>query len=315
MVTIQYISYEKKKFENMECSTLAEPTSLDTFDINIIDLSDSKLWKNKSANMDELNDKADLINIQKMISESSQTKIIYLFPQNLRYSYFYAYNSSHYNSCEDLKNMLSEMSYILAKFLKIPYEGSIFSFIYEKNKTKISNFSFASDFYFIDSFGQFEHITQSEKSNRLTTIRYEGVVFSTLNFNMSEEIIAFLNILGYLDEKEEFPDWLENYSFSDDSTLKQNLETLNVEVKELKNKIIQTQSDLEINRDFKRILISNGDYLVKKTFEILDAIFNTDLSKFEDKKEMDFLFGFNGTTFIGEIKGISTNAKEKMFHN
>lgn len=49
MLKIQYISHLGRRIAKYICSTLAEPLSLDSFDINIIDLNDKYIWTNSTS--------------------------------------------------------------------------------------------------------------------------------------------------------------------------------------------------------------------------------------------------------------------------
>lgn len=60
---------------------------------------------------------------------------------------------------------------------------------------------------------------------------------------------------------------------------------------------------------YKSILITNGDKLVNVVTEILENIFEISLKDFIDNKREDFLFEKDGVTYIGEVKGITTNVK------
>ena len=68
---------------------------------------------------------------------------------------------------------------------------------------------------------------------------------------------------------------------------------------------------LKENLRYKSILYSNGDDLVRVVFEILENILDCDLSKFEDIKKEDFLIKKDNYTFIGEIKGVTSNVKNE----
>ena len=75
--------------------------------------------------------------------------------------------------------------------------------------------------------------------------------------------------------------------------------------------IAVAQEKLKQNDRFKSILYSSGAELVNVVFDILQRILSCDLSEFIDEKREDFRIKKNEVTFIGEIKGISTNVKSE----
>ena len=46
-------------------------------------------------------------------------------------------------------------------------------------------------------------------------------------------------------------------------------------------------------------------------FEIIEELFEISLKEFIDKKNEDFNFKKDGITYIGEIKGVTTNVKNE----
>ena len=70
-LNIQYISYSGNLLtELFKVNTLNLPESFDDYEINILDLSDENLWKNKGNNANYLDCFQDVDNIGKMINNS-----------------------------------------------------------------------------------------------------------------------------------------------------------------------------------------------------------------------------------------------------
>ena len=65
------------------------------------------------------------------------------------------------------------------------------------------------------------------------------------------------------------------------------------------------------NLRYKSVLFETGEALVIVVFEILEKMLKYDLSSFVDEKDEDFRIIFNDVTFIGEIKGITSNVKSE----
>lgn len=68
---------------------------------------------------------------------------------------------------------------------------------------------------------------------------------------------------------------------------------------------------LEENAKYKSILYTNGDELVQVVFSILEQLLDCDLSHFVDEKKEDFLIKKESCTFIGEIKGVTSNVRSE----
>ena len=79
----------------------------------------------------------------------------------------------------------------------------------------------------------------------------------------------------------------------------------------MKDKNIKLQEQLNKNLEYKSILYTNGDELVKVVLEILDEILEYDSSEFVDEKREDFLIKKEDITFVGEIKGLSSAVKNE----
>ena len=62
---------------------------------------------------------------------------------------------------------------------------------------------------------------------------------------------------------------------------------------------------------YKSILVNNANELTKVIYEIIEYIFDVDLSSFVDMKKEDFLFEKNNISYIGEIKGVTSNVRSE----
>lgn len=237
-----------------------------------------------------------------MIHDAKKTKIIFVFPQNLTYD-------CKYNSYQ-LKNVLDDFSYLIYNYLDIPHGfRESLSLGFENNKTIINESVITSSFYFRDEF--YEILTRTVDSDKITTIKNGNMVYTTLNLSSYEEMQAFIDSIKLVKVQEEIPQWLEEYSFYDDEDQKANLIAFEKQIEEIKKSIKNTESVLKRNERIKSILISTGDELVEQIFYIFKDIFKVDLSHFKDEKKEDFLFEYENTTFIGEIKGVNSGVLKK----
>ena len=305
-MNIQYISNQKANIQNVECSTIDSPKSFDTFDINIIDFNSREIWRNKNDNTRWINEINDFKNLNDMIKHSAKCIIIIVIPQNLIFSYNY-YNNA-YRKSEQLKNIIkTDFKNIFSEYLGI----NAISLSYENNETLTENLKIKSSFYFSDH--DFEVLTKSIGSNKDTTIKYneDNLIVTTLHISNYDEIISFLKAVRLIDSINELPEWVKEYTFYDDASLKESNKEINGKIEQLQLEKNKNISLIEKNNCYKSILISSGDDLVKTVFDILGKILDQNFEDFTDIKKEDFRFEYNNTLFIGEIKGVNENVKNK----
>lgn len=156
-------------------------------------------------------------------------------------------------------------------------------------------------------------MTYSKDSEKTTSISCnDNLIITTLDLIKDKEpaiLFDYLKKIGLIKEKVEFPDWLYKYNFYDDETQKSNIEEAKEQIKIQKEIINQAYKKIQDNMRYKSILCNNSDALVEVVFEILEFIFDISLDEFNDEKQEDFLFKKDGITYIGEIKGVTSNIK------
>ena len=113
-----------------------------------------------------------------------------------------------------------------------------------------------------------------------------------------------------LENKEEFPEWMEGIKMFDDNEQLKTIEKNNEIIKDANDNISKAMDAINKNNRYKSILYTNGDELVEVVFEILEEMLGCDLSEFHDKKKEDFNFKIGEKIFIGEIKGVTPNVKK-----
>ena len=310
MKKIQLVTYEPSEFKNygnkIDIKDFNKLEALDNYEINVIDLSSKEIWCNKSTidNKPTLNCMMsnDFISIKKMISNSKKSKIVICLPQNINY---------HWRYHQEFGNMqLKDMIPIFSKILEqlIPIEG--LNIVYENSSTIIGKDYIKASFYFDND--EFSKLTISNDSEKLTSISCENIIITSLNViqNANSNILDnYLYEIGLLNDDVEYPDWLYKYNFNDDEIQKNNIEQAKEQIKIQKDIIDQSNKKLQENLRYKSILYNNSDRLVEIVFEIIEYIFDTSLSDFNDEKKEDFLFKKDSITYIGEIKGVTSNVK------
>lgn len=319
---IQIITYDTSKYKEYpetiyKISKLGEIQALDDFEICIIDLSSKLLWEYNGTEPINVNCYKDLLTIREAIINSKRTKMVIVLPQNEKISYNKTYeytgNSKHYyyTSTVQLKDNKNNMLKIIKDKL---FEIAGIGLSFEKTKTNIGNKSIDADFNFVNYIeNQFEVITISKSSKKATSIRKNNVILTTLKIlDNIENIREFIN--NYCKEekeKEEIPEWINNIKFFNDEQLSQEKSENIKMIEKLEEENEKLDKQLEKNLEYKSILYTNSDELVKVVLEILDEILEYDSSGFEDEKKEDFLIKKGDVTFVGEIKGLSSAAKNE----
>lgn len=303
---IQMLTYGKgaKNFEgqDMVINTFHDAQSLDEFEINIINLNSSLVWKNTDNGKNKINAENDLRSLSSMIRNCMKTQIIIMFPRNMDFEYYY-YGGRYTRSCE-LKDMLMTTVKEILPVLHSPLRG--LELYYENTKTKIGLKEIEASFHFYD---HEETLLKSIKSNKATTIKWREMILTTLNLKDYDDTIAFLSTINLLSQKEAIPEWAKTIKMFDDNIQSSIIEANRLAIQEAEENIGKAQDVLDKNNEYKSILYTQGDELVKVVFEIIEQMFGCDLSNFEDKYDEDFLFQAGGFTFIGEIKGVTPNVK------
>jgi hypothetical protein len=100
-------------------------------------------------------------------------------------------------------------------------------------------------------------------------------------------------------------------NYFDDDEQKKSIIQNQGQIQVLNDKIRNASDKLKQNEKYKSILITNGNDLVTVVFEMLEKMLNCNLSNFSDEKKEDFLIKKENITFIGEIKGITSNVKSE----
>ena len=311
MKKIQIITYNPKNFscldQEIDINNFNNLKSLDNYEINVFDLNNDHIWINRSkiegAPTGDLVLSNDLISIEKMIFNRSETKILVCLPQNLNYTYEY-YDKKYF--CE-LKNIINIMKSVLKQITDVDING----LYYENTYTEINGMSIQGAFVFPD---YEDSITKSKDSQKNTTINRYDIIFTALNLfeeKNTDVLIEFLKHIGVIDKQIEYPKWLQEYKFNDDQQLQDTIENAEAEIKKLNQKISESKNKLDENMKYKSILVTNSDELTKVIYEILEYIFEINSSTFVDEKKEDFLFDKEDICYIGEIKGVTSNIKSE----
>jgi len=313
---IQIITEQKiaRSAQNITQSPFATPRSLDEFDVNIIDLSCESLWYNVGDNIRNIDKLDDFLSIQTMVMKKKKAKIIFVFPKNIYFHYCYSYNSAaeqyEYKKRKFIKYAIQQIySDIIAYILPQGITG--IQVFFEPTETTIGPYKLTADFHFETAYPA---LTKSCYSEKMTTIKIsdEEIYITALNITSSNDLLmCFLNYMFNDIKKSVAPEWMTDIRFDDDVNQAAIIEDISNNIKTEQDRIRLAQSKLEQNARYKSILYTNGNELVEVVFNILEQLLDCDLSKFIDERKEDFLIQKASCTFIGEIKGVTSNVKNE----
>ena len=308
---IQVITENKELKDNNDSifiSDYGSPRAMDDFDINVIDLSYESLWESNERQIMSLNRNNDLSSISNMVNNSENAIIVYVYPQNISYHYYRM--DGKYKNNRKLKDIINSFGGVIRICEGLP-DGFEPHVLFEPTITRIGNKNYEADFHFEQIFGKC--LTESETSKKPTTVRYyNNIVVTTLDICKSiYDIEEFIGCILPDDKNNDIPDWLKEYEFGNDNEQKNMILMSEEQILELQKKIEEAEHRLKENNRYKSILCNNGDSLVEVVFEILEKLFDCDLSGFVDEKKEDFIIEKNGLVFIGEIKGVTSNVKSE----
>lgn len=303
---IQYISFSKKEFDDFVCSTFLDYQTIDSFDANIIDLSDGNIWKTKVYTQETIDCIVTLTQLGTVVNNSKKNNIVILLPKDICFVYGPDYSYS------------TNLSKMIFSFKKILVNCGLFNndilIEYEKNETLLSDGSrIKSDFYFKCFVRYVSPLTVAEYSEKATTIfdSHNRIIYSFLELTTTDLLLQLLTTLGIKDTSNNIPKWLCDMNILNDEIVKKEINDCEEQIEDASNKIKQNKLVLQDNNYYKEMLTQSGDELVERVYKTLEEILSVDLSSFVDVKEADFIFEKNNVTFIGEIKGINTNVKNE----
>lgn len=293
--------YKLKDNKNIEINGLSEYKSLDMFEYNIINLSNSDLWKCINKIPAGINKESDLKPLMESI-RSSNSNILIVLPQNIIFQYNYESYSKKYSSGKEIKNYTS--------IIKKVINDNVFSFdgdlAFEKCETSIGNFKYKSDFYFKTNY--VSEVFKSDSSRKLNTILSDNVAITTINLFDSEcdQLYDLIDnfIKSIFIKSESIPDWINDVKILNDEELILERNKIVEEIEKMKERLDLNLLEYKNNLEYKAILFSTGKELESRVIKILSEIFEIN-SDFKDVYEEDFRFNYNDMTFLIETKGLN----------
>lgn len=155
---IQLINYNGRNENNYsvtECNSFGQAHSLDSYDLNIIDLTSSSIWLNHSSitDFERLDCDNDFGTLSTSIDNSSKTKFLYILPPNIYFKTYYDRRNSMSSKEFLIKSQLKDIITYLVKNLEkvIPIDIDLY---YEKTHTNLLGTKLSADFILIQKWGR-----------------------------------------------------------------------------------------------------------------------------------------------------------------
>ena len=318
---IQLINHNGRNENNYvvtECNSFGQAHSLDSYDLNIIDLTSSAIWLNHSFNTDfeTLDCDNDFGTLSTSIDNSSKTKFLYILPPN-----------SYFQTSFDRRNSMSSKEFLIKRQLKdiitylvknlekvIPIDIDLY---YEKTHTNLLGTKLSADFYFdskmtkryYNGVNLSENMVYSDGSEKLVFLSYGRNSLTTLQANNNDELLVLIQNVLIDESEEEEPDWFQDLRFFDDSKQSEAIQIENKKIEESKDKIKISKEIIRENKHFESILFKSGSELEVILIEMLEIMCDVQ-SEFEDRKNEDYSFEKDGIHYIFEFKGLTKDVKK-----
>lgn len=320
---IQLINYNGRNENHYvvtECNSFGRIHSLDSYDLNIIDLTDSSIWLNHcyKTDFETLDCDNDFETLSTSIDNSSKTRFLYILPPNTYFKTYYdrrnSLSSKEFLNNSQLKDIITYLVKNLGKIIPIEIWIGLY---YEKTHAKLSGTRLSADFYFdlemgknyYDDDGNYaDHMVYSEGSEKLVFVSYGRNSLTTLQATNNDELSVLIqNMMDESEGKE--PDWFQELQFFDDSKQSEVIQIENKKIEESKDKIKISKEIIRENKHFESILFKSGPELESILIEMLEKMCDVQ-NEFEDNKNEDYSFEKDGIHYIFEFKGLTKDVKK-----
>lgn len=308
-MSIQILCFNKancvlKSAPDITITSFTEPAAFDAFDLVVIDLQQSNLWRNQRASYSSLNSSTDIVSISQMIIESSFSKVLVLLPQNYTFSYNYTYGSAlsgkSYQSSIPLKDIINSLSgEILRPLLRTHLPLS-----FGLSTTKVAGREFSSDFHLQRAAAcELSTLTTSVAGDSTSFQISERLYATTLLVKDNDALFELCDVMGLLPDKQEvFPEWLSDVPFLDEGDLCSRRTDIANEISRLKRERNDIDDKLSAYEEKKSILCIKDSALENRVRDMLAEVLHVP-NDFEDTKEEDFRYETENAIYLFEIKG------------
>lgn len=260
---IQLINYNGRNENNYsvtECNSFGQAHSLDSYDLNIIDLTSSSIWLNRcyNKNFEKLGCDNDFQTLLTSVCHSSKTKLLYILPPNIIFKTEYATpirgRGKDFLSREQLKDIIRYLVHNLEKVIPIDID-----LYYEKTHTNLLGTKLSADFYFdsrmgenyYDGYNLPEDMVYSDGSEKLVFVSHGKYSLTTLQAKNNDELSVLVQNVLMDETEEEAPDWFQELHFFDDIKQDEAIQIENKKIEESKDKIKISKEIIRENKRFE----------------------------------------------------------------
>ncbi|MDR1795461.1 MAG: hypothetical protein LBR25_08715 [Erysipelotrichaceae bacterium] len=279
----QQIQERFSGINGLEICGLQDFRDLDSFSLNIFDMSSPGLWENDTDSTRGINSKALLAQFKPLIQLSKGTNIVIALPQNQMFYSGFSFadfaGTKQFVHQTELKDMIPDLHRILVEVLYTIQHR----IVYAPARLEVENQFLSADFALSQASQPIGEELLNFNEEQAAVVRYpDGVVLTTLDVLESPPTLqAFLVFL----EKENaenvaLPNWLDEVDVLNDKELRAEQIRIENEIKLLRNQLAAVQREQKNNTQLKTLLISSGDTLSKQAGRMLaemagsDAIIN-----------------------------------------
>lgn len=310
---VQWLSYNSS--EGLSSSVIKSNSFdsvelLDSFDINIIDLAKSEMWKNTGDTYRKVNFSKDFVSLESLI-KSTTSIVIIIYPKNFLFRT--NYYAGKYLYSKHIKDILQDFYYVIEELN--PYEDVFPRIKFGRvNQQLITNELFADFTFDEDSIksNHFDWQTISKTQHEaITAIKHpnRNLYLTTLNIETENELQSLLKELNIVTVRRvDIPTWFEDVEpMFDEKILLDKMELSNKVIKEEQASIKDARESLETINGYKSILYSTGEELEIQVRGMLNEMIPSTIESHNEDFGADFLFEYDNYFFVGEIKGINKN--------
>lgn len=308
-MNIQILCYNStdcviKNAPDITVSSFTKPAAFDAFDLTVINLQQSDLWRNTRNSCSTLSSSADMDTISQMMSESSSSKMLILLPQNYSFLYNYSngsrYSGSGYRSRRPLKDIIDSLSGELLR----PLLGLSLPLAFGLSTTQVAGREFSSDFHLQRTATcDYPTLTTSIAGDSTSFQISERLYATTLLAEDNDALLKLCDALSILpDEQEELPEWLNDVSYLDEKDLRSRRADITSKISRLEKERNAIDDKLNAYREKKSILCIKDSALEDCVRGMLSEILRVP-NDFEDTKEEDFRYETEDAVYLFEIKG------------
>ncbi|WP_223336306.1 hypothetical protein [Streptococcus mitis] len=267
---IQLINYNGRNendYSVTECNSFGQAHSLDSYDLNIIDLTSSSIWLNHSSitDFETLNCDNDFQTLLTSVRHSSKTKFLYILPPNISFKTKYTTpireRGKDFLVREQLKDIIKYLVYNFKKVIPIDID-----LYYEKTHTNLSGIRLSADFYlnsemgenYYDGYNLPEDMVYSDGSEKLVFVSHGKYSLTTLQAKNNDELSVLVQSVLMDETEEEAPDWFQELHFFDDIKQNEAIQIENKKIEESNDKIKISKEIIRENKRFESILFKSG---------------------------------------------------------